>query len=191
MGKATSPRPRSRKIRPDHFDHVRQNTHILYRCFNRKKHLLYVGITNHPEKRFEHHRVNKVWWKYVDHITMTSYPNRKALAEAEAAAIQHEKPKFNIVQPCGLPLYVNPTRRSVPLWSEPSTFGVVVPDGGGYLIGQSIEAQLYPCLECQARAIYCEDDIVGCHVCAAQWPFDEWFSRVFGNAAVGDQMTLM
>lgn len=168
-------------IRPDHFERLRDETHILYRCFNRKSVLLYVGMTNHPESRFKQHRADKVWWKSVDHITLQRYPSRRDLAQAEADAIQEEQPKFNIAHPWGAPTLRAPGRRSTPVWSEPSAFGSVVPEYG-FLIQQTLEQQLYPCVECHARAIYSEGDIVACGLCATEWPFEQWFSMTFPTA---------
>lgn len=165
-------------IRPDHFDQVRQKTHVLYRCFNRKDLLLYIGMTNHPEKRFEQHRSDKAWWKFVNRITLQHFPSRRLLSEAEAAAIELENPKFNIQLPSGAISELRPGRRSVPLWSEPSRFGTVVPDYE-YLIEQTLEQQLYPCVECHARAIQCEGDTVSCQMCASEWDFESWFAMTF------------
>ena len=43
-------RSQKTKIKPDHYERLRAETHILYRCYNRSKLLLYVGMTNNPEK---------------------------------------------------------------------------------------------------------------------------------------------
>lgn len=187
MAKST---PRIVKIRPDHYERLRENTHILYRCFNRRKSLLYVGMTNNPETRFKHHCANKVWWKYVDHITLQEFSNRSELARAEANAIKQEFPRFNVVEPSG----GYPNRgRARGLWPDASTFGVVTPDYG-FLIDMTLEQQLYPCVECNARAIYCEGDSVSCGLCSSKWSFDDWFEMTFvrGNTPdVGNQLTLM
>jgi len=169
------------RIRPDHFERVRQDTHILYRCYNRKPRLLYVGMTNNPEERFKQHRVEKLWWKYVDHITLEKFGSRRELAEAEAVAINEEQPKFNVVIPCAdKPPSVKSNKRVRHLWPEASNFGNVVPEYG-YLIEQTIEQQMYPCVECHARAIYSDGDSVACDLCATEWTFDDWFAITFGK----------
>jgi predicted GIY-YIG superfamily endonuclease len=166
------------RIDPSHFERLRAETHILYRCYNRKESLLYVGMTNNPEDRFKHHRTHQPWWPYVDHITLQQYATRRELAGAEATAIQDEHPKFNVVTPTGTPTLRTPGRRSVPVWSEPSAFGSVVPEYG-FLIEQTLEQQLFPCVECAARAIYCEGETVTCQLCAAEWTFEQWFTMTF------------
>ena len=194
MPKNTVRKPRTVKIQPDHYDRVRDRTHILYRCFNRRKMLLYVGMTNHPENRFKKHASEKVWWKYVDHITLQSFRSRQLLAVAESAAIEIEKPKFNIVVPSGS---IAATPRSPQmartLWPHASNFATVLPDQG-FLLDQTLEQQLYPCVECHARAIYCEGETVACGLCTSEWTFDQWFSMTFDpghDTPVGDQIPLM
>ena len=177
-------------IRPDHFAEVRRNTHILYRCFNRKNALLYVGMTNHPESRFESHRKDKPWWNYVHQITMTSFSSRTELVRAEAKAIQEEKPRFNVVVPTGGLPSPNVNRN---LWPEASRFGTVVPEYG-FLINMTLEQQLYPCVECHAKAIYAQGEKISCGLCSAEWTFDKWFAMTFHNecdTAEGAQMTLL
>lgn len=185
------PNAKPRTIRPDHFTRVRERTHVLYRCFARHQLLLYIGMTNHPEERLAHHRKNQPWWKYVDHITLQNYPSRKDLMEAEAVAIREEGPKFNIVKPVGV--YGerrNYGRNCARLWPEASNFATQVPSNN-FLLDYTLERQLYPCTSCNARAIYCEGDTVGCSVCAAQWSFDEWFAMTFRTEAdVPGQLSL-
>lgn len=174
-------RLRARTVRPDHFDKLRESTHVLYRCFNRKKRLLYVGMTNNPEDRFKHHRANKPWWKYVDHITLQELPTRKALIAAESIAIQTENPKFNAVYPVGIDVNLG-KKKAHRLWPEVSGFSTYIPDHG-LLIDQTLEQQLYPCTECKARAIKCVGDTVMCELCAAEWPYEQWFSMTFVSGA--------
>ena len=173
------PNGKPRTIRPDHYLRVRERTHVLYRCYARHKVLLYVGITNHPEERLAQHRADKPWWKYVDHITLQNYPSRKHLIEAEAVAIREENPTFNIVKPVGV--YAerrNYGRQCARLWPEASNFGTSVPEHN-FLLDYTLEQQLYPCVECHARAIYCEGDTVACGLCSAEWSYDQWFAMTF------------
>jgi len=184
----TDDKPRT--IRPDHFDRVRERTHILYRCFNRKKLLLYVGITNDPEQRLKDHRMHKPWWQHVDHITLQTMPNRKALIDAEAVAIREEHPKFNILIPKGT--YVqreNFGRQAARLWPEASAFSTYVPEHG-FLIDQTLEQQLYPCVECHARAIYCKGDTVSCELCTSEWTYEQWFQMTFAQPDTPSQLQL-
>jgi predicted GIY-YIG superfamily endonuclease len=67
----------------------------LYRFFNAKNELLYVGITNNPFNRFSGHSKDKEWFKEITHSTLEHYPNRLAVDRAETMAIKSEKPKYN------------------------------------------------------------------------------------------------
>jgi hypothetical protein len=70
-------------------------TNVLYRFYGAADQLLYIGITNKPPARFAQHRSDKEWWAMVSQITMETYPNRKALQDAERLAIQTEGPAYN------------------------------------------------------------------------------------------------
>lgn len=172
------------KIGPDHFEEVRDNTHILYRCYNKATRLLYVGMTNHLENRIKNHRAGKVWWKYVDHLTFQQFRSRGELARAEADAIEKESPKFNIVQPLTAPDGSSRGHRACQLWPEASRFCTIMPEYE-LLVTQSLEQQLFPCVVCHARAIYCEAgaDTVACELCATEWTYDQWFSLNFPGLA--------
>lgn len=68
----------------------------LYRLYDTRGALLYVGVTNNPERRFKQHRDSKPWWPQVARKTVEWRPSRvRALAE-EAAAITAETPVYNI-----------------------------------------------------------------------------------------------
>jgi predicted GIY-YIG superfamily endonuclease len=182
--------PRTTTVRPNHYDKIRQRTHVLYRCFTRKKVLLYVGMTNDPEDRFKQHKAAQPWWNYVDHITLQRWPSRKALMEAEAVAIREERPKFNVNIPAGI--YgerANFGRHVARLWPEVSAFSTYVPDHG-WLIDQTLEQQLYPCTECKARAIKCVGDTVMCEICATEWTYDQWFAMTFSVLNSPEQLRL-
>lgn len=71
-------------------------THILYRFFNERGRLLYVGITNSIPGRFTAHRNTKGWWSEVDNCKIEFWPSRPDLEEAERAAIAAEDPRYNI-----------------------------------------------------------------------------------------------
>jgi predicted GIY-YIG superfamily endonuclease len=67
----------------------------LYRFFNAKNELLYVGITNNPFNRFSGHSKDKEWFKEITYSTFEHYPNRLSVDRAETKAIQTENPKYN------------------------------------------------------------------------------------------------
>lgn len=193
MANDTPRQPKTKTIRVDHYQKERDGTHILYRCFSRRKLLLYVGMTNNPEYRFKQHSRDKIWWKYVDRITLQPFKSRQLLTEAEAAAIQIEKPKFNLLIPNGaVPEHPSTGRMPRSVFPHASNFATVLPDHLFYL-DQTLEQQLYPCVECHARAIYCEGEVVACNLCHSEWTFDQWFTMTFGSqdTPVGQQIPLM
>jgi hypothetical protein len=64
----------------------------------------------------------------------------------------------------------------------------------GFLLEQNLEQQLYPCVECHARAIYCKDETVACQLCTAEWTFDQWFAMTFEDTPttpVGEQIPML
>lgn len=70
--------------------------HILYRCFNAAGELLYIGITNDPNNRFNLHASSTPWWTDVTDIRLDkSFASRWELEEAERAAILAEIPLHN------------------------------------------------------------------------------------------------
>lgn len=71
--------------------------HALYRFFDDADCLLYIGITLDPGSRWKAHRDDKPWWHEVTRIAVEVHSSRKAVLEAERAAIVQEHPKHNIV----------------------------------------------------------------------------------------------
>lgn len=67
----------------------------LYRLFDAEDVLLYVGITTTPGVRMGQHADTKPWWPEVAKKTMTWYSSRREACNAEATAIDAEKPKHN------------------------------------------------------------------------------------------------
>lgn len=70
----------------------------LYRLYDQDDELLYVGISNNPERRFLNHRTTKPWWASVESTQIDWYETRLQAARAETKAIATEKPRFNIHQ---------------------------------------------------------------------------------------------
>ncbi|MBZ6250357.1 GIY-YIG nuclease family protein [Streptomyces olivaceus] len=92
----TSVNPQASTATPDTQDQRAHEPAALYRLNNAAGTLLYVGVTNNPERRFAQHRDTKDWWPQVAEKTVDWYPSRaRALAE-EAALITAETPVFNI-----------------------------------------------------------------------------------------------
>lgn len=71
----------------------------LYRFFAANDSLLYVGITFDPPIRFAAHVACKPAWPQVARITIDWHDTRVAAERAERAAIQDERPTWNIAVP--------------------------------------------------------------------------------------------
>lgn len=72
----------------------------LYRFFDERDQLLYVGIAGNPGRRFDQHAKGpdgKPWWPRVVRSTMEHFDTREAALAAEAAAIITEGPLHNVV----------------------------------------------------------------------------------------------
>ncbi len=69
---------------------------VLYRLFDRRGGLMYVGITCGPGRRFTQHHRSQVWWEWVVGCTFEHYDTREEAMAAELAAIANEEPAFNV-----------------------------------------------------------------------------------------------
>jgi predicted GIY-YIG superfamily endonuclease len=67
----------------------------LYRFFDDKGRLLYVGITDTWYQRFHEHERKSGWFSKVAYSTFEYYETRQAVQEAELLAIRTENPEFN------------------------------------------------------------------------------------------------
>lgn len=68
----------------------------LYRLYNASGELLYIGISKHPELRFEEHRMAGACWVVdVARRDFTWHLSRPEALAAEKAAIQSERPRYN------------------------------------------------------------------------------------------------
>jgi excinuclease UvrABC nuclease subunit len=70
--------------------------HAVYRLFNKRGRLLYVGCAHNPFSRIAEHRYWKHWWKEVARVQMDFFPNGRAAEKAEREAIWNENPKYNV-----------------------------------------------------------------------------------------------
>jgi excinuclease UvrABC nuclease subunit len=70
----------------------------LYRFFDTRGRLLYVGIADMPGRRFAQHE-RKEWWRDVIDINITWYKTRRAALDEEARAINYERPLHNVQAP--------------------------------------------------------------------------------------------
>jgi predicted GIY-YIG superfamily endonuclease len=69
----------------------------LYKLYNKEGNLLYVGISNDPERRFMEHEATKVWWNQVSSRTLEGYSTRQEVLNAEEDAIKNLHPCYNLV----------------------------------------------------------------------------------------------
>jgi hypothetical protein len=68
----------------------------LYRAFDERGELLYVGITGNVAGRMRTHRCSSPWWPRCDYVELAVYATRAEAAGAERRAIRTELPAFNI-----------------------------------------------------------------------------------------------
>lgn len=91
----------------------RHQSCALYRAYDRRGRLLYVGKSLGPAARFRGHSQTQPWWHEVDTIRLEHFPDDKLASEAEKAAIQAEKPRYNIVHAVG-------DRHRAVIWEPPA-----------------------------------------------------------------------
>jgi predicted GIY-YIG superfamily endonuclease len=69
---------------------------ILYRFYDSKGKLLYVGITNNFDRRLQQHLADKWWAPQIARTQKVLYPSRTAAQNAELRAIRSERPRHNV-----------------------------------------------------------------------------------------------
>jgi predicted GIY-YIG superfamily endonuclease len=72
-----------------------QTAHTLYRFFDRRFRLIYVGITGRGTQRFIEHARDKAWYRSVTFIALEHFDAAEAAARAERTAIALERPRRN------------------------------------------------------------------------------------------------
>ncbi|MDX3277869.1 GIY-YIG nuclease family protein [Streptomyces scabiei] len=101
----TSVIPEASTATPDTQDQRATEPTALYRLHNTGGTLLYIGVTDNPDRRFQQHRDTKPWWPQVAEKAIEWHPSRdRALAE-EATAIKAETPVYNIDRNPAAPSY--------------------------------------------------------------------------------------
>jgi len=68
----------------------------VYRIRGEDDVLLYIGMTNSVQFRWNQHQAVQPWWDEVRSITVEWYDTRAEAAEAEEDAIVAEQPKYNV-----------------------------------------------------------------------------------------------
>lgn len=70
--------------------------HCLYRHYNHKNELLYVGVSINVFTRLKHHKYYSQWFDQITKVTIDRYNSRSECLLAERDAILTEDPKHNI-----------------------------------------------------------------------------------------------
>lgn len=68
----------------------------LYRLYDEHDVLLYIGISETPEKRWSAHASNKPWWPQVARKTVQWFDSRPLAEAAEATALATERTPYNV-----------------------------------------------------------------------------------------------
>lgn len=83
----------------------------VYRFFDSSGDLLYVGLTNDTDRRFEQHAALKPWWPEVDRIEVDWFNVRFEAEANESVAIWQERPRYNILSPIAIRNHPHPGPR--------------------------------------------------------------------------------
>jgi len=67
----------------------------LYRYYDKRKTLLYIGISGRLPRRVIGHAKESSWMEFAASSTVEGFPSRSEAAAAEVAAIKAERPLFN------------------------------------------------------------------------------------------------
>lgn len=68
----------------------------LYRHFNKKDELLYVGISLSAVARLGQHKEHANWFNTISRVEIETFDTRRQVVKAEKTAIQAECPLYNI-----------------------------------------------------------------------------------------------
>lgn len=75
--------------------HLSERPHTVYRAYSSGDHLLYVGCTAKSLSRIDQQKSSE-WWPTVLYMTFEHFPNQAEARAAEAHAIDHEDPLYNV-----------------------------------------------------------------------------------------------
>lgn len=71
----------------------------LYRHFDARGELLYVGVTVDPVRRWAEHLETSIWARFAAKSYVTWHPTQETARQAERDAILWEDPVFNTCRP--------------------------------------------------------------------------------------------
>lgn len=69
---------------------------VMYRAFDEDDRLIYIGASKDLPQRFALHRVRSWWADLVARVQVQVFSTMDAAFAAEKAAIQEERPAFNV-----------------------------------------------------------------------------------------------
>lgn len=75
---------------------MNKNITTVYRHFDKRGVLLYVGISNDPKRRLAEHK-NKRWFRLIHKVTEKQFKTRGLALKEEERAIKSEDPIYNKV----------------------------------------------------------------------------------------------
>lgn len=70
---------------------------VVYRMYDKRNRLLYIGATSNPKERLRHHRYQSPFWAEVVSVVYEDHASRTDALAAEAAAILAEQPVYNVL----------------------------------------------------------------------------------------------
>jgi hypothetical protein len=76
-------------------EHLPVEQAMVYRFFNGRNDLLYLGVTISPRGRWQAHKASAPWWSDVRWVSIKLYPHERSALDAEVVAIKTERPPFN------------------------------------------------------------------------------------------------
>lgn len=82
---------------PRSADPYAPHTVAVYRFFDARGRLLYVGRSANPKRRFAKHAAEQPWWHEVDRWQVEWFPDGAAAAVEETQRIRRDEPLYNIV----------------------------------------------------------------------------------------------
>jgi predicted GIY-YIG superfamily endonuclease len=68
----------------------------LYRCYDARQVLLYIGISLRTLRRLSEHRRRAQWWQSTAHVTIENFDTWEQARAAEKTAIMAEHPQHNL-----------------------------------------------------------------------------------------------
>ena len=114
----------------------------LYRCFNSKGRLLYVGISISAARRLSDHEKKKSWFSQICRIEVERFRSREKALAAERKAIKTEKPIHNIIlQPTTETIVVKSHDLMIPKRGDLTRFFIACGSVGGKMSAAALGKQ--------------------------------------------------